>query len=170
MTLSTPKLSIIQPKPLPKGTADYERRRNNLLESFASKVPSELRLPAQFFLNPPIDVSKVPASCGILTPEELDITENYDAVGLVQAIAIRKLTALDVVTAFCKRAIIAHQLTCCLTQWFMPEALNQAKELDASQENWKDKRTPPWATDKHKRTYTSCWHLLILRIACKYAV
>lgn len=128
---SSPGLTIIQPKPLPRGTSQYEEKRNSLLEAFAKKVPSELRLSPEFFINSPVNVSKVPAACGILSPSELDITEHYDTVGLAEAIAAGKLTSLEVTTAFCKRSIIAHQLTCCLTQWFMPEALEQAKELDS---------------------------------------
>lgn len=124
-------LAIVQPKPPLEGTPNYEKRRASILEAFAKKVPPELRLPSGFFVNPPVDVSNVPATCGILSSGEINITENYDAVGLAAAIAARELTAVEVATAFCKRAIIAHQVTCCLTQWFMPEALEQAKELDA---------------------------------------
>jgi amidase len=123
-------LTTIQPKPLPQGTPDYEKKRAALLKAFAEKVPPELRLSPEFFSNPPKDVSNVPATCGILTSAEIDITEKYDAVGLAQAIAARQLTAVQVATAFCKRAIIAHQLTCCLTQWFMDDAIKRAQELD----------------------------------------
>ncbi|EFQ28957.1 amidase [Colletotrichum graminicola] len=72
----------------------------------------------------------VPGECGILSNEEIYITENFNAVGLAAAIAQKKFTAVAVATAFAKRAIIAHQLTCCLTEWFMDEAIDQAKALD----------------------------------------
>ncbi|RMZ68231.1 general amidase [Pyrenophora seminiperda CCB06] len=127
-------LAIVEPKPVPKGTPEYEQKRADLLNILSAKVPDELRLPSTFFSNPPKDVSGVPASCGILTASEIDITENYDAVGLAEAIAARKLTAVEVATAFSKRAIIAHQLTCCLTQWFMHEAIGRAQELDDYQQ------------------------------------
>ncbi|KAM5357926.1 hypothetical protein ACJZ2D_015766 [Fusarium nematophilum] len=78
----------------------------------------------------PVDVSGIPATCGILTAEEIHITEGYDAVSLAAAIASRKFTAVAVAIAFSKRAIIAHQLTCCLMQWFMDEAVAQARQLD----------------------------------------
>ena len=130
MGSSPPKLAVIQPKGFPKGTPEFEEKRASILEAFAKKVPPELRLSPDIFENPPLDVSKVPTECGILTPAEIDITENYDATGLAEAIADRKLTAVEVATAFCKRSIIAHQLTCCLTQWFMHEARAQAKKLD----------------------------------------
>ncbi|KAI2475320.1 Amidase domain containing protein [Pyrenophora tritici-repentis] len=134
MAVQIAPLAIIEPKALPLGTPEYEMKRAALLEAFANKVPQELRLPDTFFSNPPKDVSGVPATCGILTPAEIDITEKYDAVGLAEAIASRKLTAVEVATAFSKRAIIAHQLTCCLTQWFMEEAIKRARELDDYQQ------------------------------------
>ncbi|KNG46117.1 general amidase [Stemphylium lycopersici] len=134
MAIHTSEFAVVQPKALPQGTPEYERRRASILETFASKVPVKLRLPADFFSNPPKDVSNVPKTCGILTPAEIDITENYDAVGLAEAIAARKLSAVEVATAFSKRAIIAHQLTCCLTQWFMEDAIKKAQELDDYQQ------------------------------------
>jgi amidase len=123
-------LGIVQPKSLSQGTSDYEKRRTSILEAFAEKVPHDLRLPAQIITNPPTDVSTVPPNCGLLTTTEVEITEEYDAYGLAEAIAKRRLTAVEVSKAFSKRAIIAHQLTCCLTQWFMDEAVERAQELD----------------------------------------
>lgn len=122
---------VLQPKPVPTGTPAFEEKRAALLKALADKVPASYRLPRTFFDDPPTDVSTVPSTCGLLTPEELEITEQYDAVGLADAIARRKHTAVAVATAFSKRAAIAHQLTCCLTQWFPEAALEQAKKLDA---------------------------------------
>jgi amidase len=130
MAVHLSTLATINPKALPEGTPDYEKKRAAILEAFAKKVPLELRLSSDFFKNPPNDVSNIPTTCGILTPTEINITENYDAVGLAEAISAGKLSAVEVTTAFSKRAIIAHQLTCCLTQWFMDDAVNRAKELD----------------------------------------
>ncbi|KAL2106244.1 hypothetical protein VUR80DRAFT_6996 [Thermomyces stellatus] len=130
MSSSSPML-VLQPKPVPRGTPDFEEKRAGLLRALADKVPASHRLPETFFQDPPTDVSAVPSTCGLLTPEELEITEQYDAVGLADAIARRKYTAVAVATAFSKRAIIAHQLTSCLTQWFPDAALEQARKLDA---------------------------------------
>lgn len=47
---------------------------------------------------------------GLLNDVELDITESYSAVDLVEKMALGLLTATQVVTAFCKRAAIAQQL------------------------------------------------------------
>jgi amidase len=124
------ELAVVQTKGLPQGTHDYEKQRTAILETFAGKVPNELRLPASVIADPPLDVSNVPATCGLLTAKEVAITEDYDACGLAEAIAAKKLTSVEVAAAFSKRAIVAHQLTCCLTQWFMDEAIKRAQELD----------------------------------------
>lgn len=128
--MSTKFLKVVQTKPLPQGTSDFEEKRAALLQAFQCKVPLEYHLPQQYVDNPPTDVSGIPASCGILTSQELEITENCDAFEIAEAIASRRYTAVAVTTAFLKRSIIAHQLTCCLTQWLADEALTQAKELD----------------------------------------
>ncbi|KAF5630988.1 general amidase [Fusarium tjaetaba] len=126
-----PGLPVVQVKPMALGTPEFEEKRAALLEAFAAKVPAELRLPLEVIQDPPTDVTSIPTTCGILSPEEIIITENYDAVGLLEAIGRRKHPAVAVAQAFCKRSIIAHQLTCCLTQWFMAEAIEQAQKLDA---------------------------------------
>ncbi|KAM5355055.1 hypothetical protein ACJ41O_001701 [Fusarium nematophilum] len=126
----TTSLPVVQPKPILRGTPAFEARREALLQDFKAKIPVEFYLPPELIANPPKDVSGIPATCGILTAEEIHITEGYDAVSLAAAIASRKFTAVAVAIAFSKRAIIAHQLTCCLMQWFMDEAVAQARQLD----------------------------------------
>lgn len=129
-TMST-AFPIIQTVPIAKGTPEYEKLRDDIVrEHFTNKVPKELLLPSSLIDNPPKNVTSVPKDCGLLTAEELAITEDYDATALAEAIRTRKLTSEAVVTAFAKRAIIAHQLTCCLTEWFMDEAVAQARALD----------------------------------------
>ncbi|KIW28081.1 uncharacterized protein PV07_07764 [Cladophialophora immunda] len=122
--------NVIQPKDVPEGTPEYESKRAALLRAFNEKIPQEYYIPQEVVASPPQDVSGLATTFGILTPEEIAITETADATTLAEAIAGRKYTAVAVATAFCKRAIVAHQLTCCLTQWFMDEALAQAKSLD----------------------------------------
>ncbi|KAH7119185.1 acetamidase [Dactylonectria macrodidyma] len=130
LEMCTKSLSIVQPVAMPRGTPDFEAKRASLLKAFAEKIPLDYLLPKELLDNPPVDVSSVPTTCGILTEEEIDITETHDAVGLADAIANKKYSAVAVAMAFSKRAIISHQLTCCLTQWFMDEAVEQAKRLD----------------------------------------
>ncbi|EWZ41053.1 amidase signature domain-containing protein [Fusarium oxysporum Fo47] len=121
---------VNNPVPVPKGTPEYEAKRAAVLKALADKVPAEFCLGPEFFKDTPLDVSKIPAACGLLTDEEVAITEGYDATGLAEAIARRKYTSVAVARAFCKRAIIAHQLTSCLTQWYYDEAIQQATKLD----------------------------------------
>lgn len=55
------------------------------------------------------NVQAVAESCGVLTPEELKITDT-DATELVKKMVAKELTSEQVVTAFCKRAAVAQQL------------------------------------------------------------
>lgn len=121
---------IIERKPIPKGDAQFEANRKQIVQGVLDKIPKELVLPDTVIDNPPLDVTQIPRQCGLLTKEELDITENYDLVALTDAIASRRLTSVQVTSAYCKRAAIAHQLTFCLTEFYMQEALEQAKQLD----------------------------------------
>ncbi|KLU88235.1 hypothetical protein MAPG_07222 [Magnaporthiopsis poae ATCC 64411] len=124
-------MQVLQTKPVPTGTPEFEAKLAALLQQFADGVPQNLRLPEDVFTNPPpVDVTAIPASCGLLSATELEITEQHDATALADAIARRRYTAVEVATAFCKRAIIAHQLTACLAEWFMNDAVAQARRLD----------------------------------------
>lgn len=94
------------------------------------------RIPPAWILSssPPahvLDVSDIPQSCGILTADELAITERHDATSLAAALADRSITSEAVTTAFCKRAAIAQQLTNCLTEIFFDAAITRAKWLDS---------------------------------------
>ncbi|KAI1455018.1 amidase [Annulohypoxylon moriforme] len=97
-----------------------------------SRIPSEWKLKKEDF--PPedtVDLRPFVNSCGILSPTELSITsEEYDATSLAAAIAEGKFTALEVVTAFCKRAAVGQQLCNMLTEIMFADALERAKELD----------------------------------------
>lgn len=67
----------------------------------ASRIPKDWTIRSQnakSFLD-------IPRNCGILTNGELDITENYDATALAEAIASKKLKCVDVTLAFCKVTI-----------------------------------------------------------------
>ncbi|KAJ4343875.1 hypothetical protein N0V87_000158 [Didymella glomerata] len=130
MSTASTKLQVVQVKALPPGTNAYEKQRAVILARLTVKVPSDLILPPSLIADPPNDVSSIPTTCGLLTDREIEITENYNAVDLARSIASKDLSAVEVTRAFAKRAIIAHQLTCCLTQLFMDEALERAKELD----------------------------------------
>jgi hypothetical protein len=83
-------------------------------EEVATQLPKEWRLPASILstisASANISVIDVPATCGLLTPKEVEITEKYDAVDLIGKMARKELSSFEVTLAFCKRAAIAHQL------------------------------------------------------------
>ncbi|KAI5258661.1 amidase [Aureobasidium subglaciale] len=73
---------------------------------------------------------EVPKICGILTEREIAITEDNDAVDIIEKIRSQAFTAEEVTLAFCKRAAIAQQLTNCLTEICFEDAIERARQLD----------------------------------------
>ncbi|KAI7295452.1 general amidase-like protein, partial [Hortaea werneckii] len=97
----------------------------------ANRIPAQWKFPSsQIPAESRTNVLSVPRECGLLSDQELNITEDYDASALVVALTSGKLKAVDVTTAFCKRAAIAHQLTNCLTEILFDDAITRAKQLD----------------------------------------
>lgn len=88
---------------------------------------AEHLLPSEEDLDKGMDVTEFAKK--VLTPEEIAITET-PGTELASKLAAGKLTAVEVFTAFAKRATIAHQLTNCAMQLFIDEGLERAKELD----------------------------------------
>lgn len=73
------------------------------------------RLPQEWIISsrPAPDrnnILDVPLTCGLLSKVEINITETSDATALLDALATKKVSSVDVVTAFSKRAAVAHQL------------------------------------------------------------
>jgi amidase len=91
-------------------------------------------IPKEWLITRPadvvLDVTDVPTSCGLLTARELEITAVSDVAVLLHKLATGEWSSVEVTTAFCKRAIIAHQLTNCLTEIFIDRALERAAWLD----------------------------------------
>lgn len=116
-------------------SSSWQSRTKAYREAAAAKIPEAWRLDKQFTqdISPtsPRSVLDVPRKCGILTEQELDITENHDIVSLVEQLAQGTLSSEVVTTAFCKRAAVAQQVTNCLTETFFDHALARAKECDA---------------------------------------
>lgn len=75
-------------------------------------------------------VLHVPLDGRIMSPAELAIIELYTARTLVEALSAGKITSVAAITAFCKRAAIAQQVTNCLTEPLFDSALARARELD----------------------------------------
>jgi amidase len=71
-------------------------------------IPKEWRiqLPDEGVLN----MIAIPAACNLLDIHELEITEEQDVKMILEKIHSGTWTALQVTTAFLKRAAIAHQL------------------------------------------------------------
>ncbi|KAK0622386.1 amidase signature domain-containing protein [Immersiella caudata] len=64
-----------------------------------------------------------------LQPREIEIV-SQDSVELTRAISNAEISAVEVTTAFCKTAAVAHQINNCLHEIFFDQALERAKELD----------------------------------------
>ncbi|KAL1894175.1 hypothetical protein Sste5346_005961 [Sporothrix stenoceras] len=115
-------------------TSDWKTIGLQKRQSVLDKIPQEWRLPAATLAEAheanELDVTSIPRDSGILTADEITITENYDATALLEKLAAAEYSALAVTTAFCKRAAIAQQLTSCLTETFFDEAIERAKFLD----------------------------------------
>lgn len=73
------------------------------------------RIPAEYLVDTTLLAQQklidLPYRCGLLTPQELRITE-HTAVELLRRIHDGTYSAVEVTKAFCKRAAIAHQAVC----------------------------------------------------------
>ncbi|GAB1195523.1 hypothetical protein APSETT444_004784 [Aspergillus pseudonomiae] len=87
-------------------------------------IPARWRLDPQKYRSLK-DVTSVPYTSGILTDDQLKITE-LTVVEIVKRLESRELKAVQVLEAFAARAAIAHQLA---------HGLQQAKELDLVLDN-----------------------------------
>ncbi|RDB26908.1 Acetamidase [Hypsizygus marmoreus] len=102
----------------------------------ATKKRSQLAsIPAGWILTtPPPDtrnnVITVPAESGLLTERELEITETTDVDVLLEKLRGAEWSSVEVTRAFYKRAVVAQQVTNCLTEIFVERALKRANELD----------------------------------------
>ncbi|RFU31613.1 hypothetical protein B7463_g4747, partial [Scytalidium lignicola] len=92
----------------------------------AASIPAEWQIKCEITEDSVMDY---PKKSGVMSPDELDITES-SATDLIAQIAGGKITSVAVTTAFCKRAALAHQLTNCVLEFFPEVALARAKELD----------------------------------------
>lgn len=76
------------------------------------------------------DITSFVDTCKALTAREQEITRSH-GVDLVAQMAAGKLTAVETLTAFLKRAHVAHQLTNFATEFLTSEAMRDAADLDA---------------------------------------
>lgn len=108
----------------PKIKAYADKLKAGILPEFL--IP-ESALPLENELDLGIDVSNFAAS--VFSPEELALTE-ISGTELAAKIAKGQVTAVDALTAYAKRATVAHQLTNCAMELFIDEGMKRAKELD----------------------------------------
>ncbi|KIJ61538.1 hypothetical protein HYDPIDRAFT_183162 [Hydnomerulius pinastri MD-312] len=98
----------------------------------AASIPEAWRvtLPPETLL----DVRSVTEDCQLLSQRELEIidlgTRDVSALARLLADKDSGYTSFDVTTAYLKSALVAHQVTNCLTEIFVERALDRAKEVD----------------------------------------
>ncbi|KAK9332148.1 amidase signature domain-containing protein [Lipomyces starkeyi] len=90
-------------------------------------IPTDWRVEIPSDLD---NLTKFAECCGVLTDKEVEITSNYDAVGLLEQVHKGVYTSLEVTIAFCKRAALAHQAINCCTELFFERAYEVAKKQD----------------------------------------
>ncbi|ESK92480.1 general amidase [Moniliophthora roreri MCA 2997] len=91
-------------------------------------------IPREWLIESPpatqVHVTNVPNECGLFSPREITITNETDVATILAKLASREWSSEEVTRAYAKRAIVAQQLTNCLTEIFIEKALQRAKELD----------------------------------------
>ncbi|GMK54901.1 hypothetical protein CspeluHIS016_0114870 [Cutaneotrichosporon spelunceum] len=107
-------------------TNDWKTRADAYKAHVLSCIPEEWRLKSKPTSK---DVRHVAETAGILTADEVKLLAR-DATQLAADIAAGKFTAVQVATAYCKSAAVAHQTTNCLMDFFPEQALERAKWLD----------------------------------------
>lgn len=112
--------------------SDYDTLAASYRAQLRAKLPTSAILSQEFLARypPGSNVTSVPAQCGLLTPRQLEITETVDASALLELLASGTYTAEETLLAFGTRTAIAHQVTQCLTDFWLEHALEQARELD----------------------------------------
>lgn len=72
----------------------------------ASAIPPGMLSPADSTFNAKqyqrVNTLSIPRTCGLLSSRELEITEAWDARGLLARIAEQQVSSEEVITAFCK--------------------------------------------------------------------
>ncbi|KAJ6621894.1 general amidase [Mycena sp. CBHHK59/15] len=108
--------------------SDWEARCANRKRAQLESIPSEWII--QPIPKTQLNVMDVPRQCGLLSDLEMEITETVDVRIILDKLRSAQWSSVEVTTAFYKRAIIAQQLTNCLTEIFVERALDRARKLD----------------------------------------
>ncbi|KAL4879711.1 amidase signature domain-containing protein [Aspergillus karnatakaensis] len=120
--------------PPPYAIPDWHSAATTKRQTRDSKIPQSHLLPPHLAKRA-AEGTLLPSSpevleCGILTDLDIEITSINDAAVLRDRIAERTYTAVDVLTAYTKRASIAQQTINCLTEILYDEGLERARYLD----------------------------------------
>jgi amidase len=94
-----------------------------------ASIPQQWHLPDEILQAPPTNTFEFLERTKLLSDREKFLT-NQEVSSLLQLIASKKATAVEVVTAFFKRVSFAQQLIKCCTEMFFNEAVAQAQALD----------------------------------------
>ena len=88
--------------------ADWKTRAAQRKQAQLDSIPQEWRISSP---SPDVDnVMGIPEDCGLLSPRELEITNETDVEVILKKLASSAWSSLEVTTAFYKRAIIAQQV------------------------------------------------------------
>ena len=77
--------------------------------SLPATITRELKFPLEAKPNRILEMD-IPRKTGSMTDRELDITENYTVERLLANLASGGFTAVEVMIAFCKRAMVAQKM------------------------------------------------------------
>ena len=92
----------------PAAKMSWEVAAKNIRETIDNAIPKKWKL-QRTLKDRAQEVRDIPRTCGLLSLEELQITEQT-ATDLVKKLASGELSSSQVVEAFCARAAVAHQL------------------------------------------------------------
>ncbi|BEJ12730.1 hypothetical protein CspHIS471_0211900 [Cutaneotrichosporon sp. HIS471] len=108
---------------------DWEKKAAAKRAQRDALLPHDTLLPHDALPPTDLDVLAVPSRSGILSPQELEITDSQSITVLLDRIKDRTYSAEQVVRAFCRRAAIAQQL---LDHWNATEAVTgSGRPVDA---------------------------------------
>ncbi|THV64885.1 fatty-acid amide hydrolase [Aureobasidium pullulans] len=108
---------------------DWERKAQICRDILENSIPKQWLLPSEKLPTKSHNVTQVPYTCGILSDEELHMTEQT-AAGLLSKYQSGEWKVEQVIIAFLKRATIGQQLLNFVTEFLTDEALETAKALD----------------------------------------